>query len=323
MLVLTVALMGTQHLLFAGSRPRAPRLAVISTPAGTGFEAAIGDALIPDSRSGRYRLIPIAELTREKAAVSDGDAGVDGGVDSPKEAIAEKAREAALAFNLVHAAVLWRMAADEVLHSEAIAMDLPQAASYLLEAGAASAAAGEADLAHAYFRKALGINLDITPGPEISPDAKALFHAARKEGPVQTEIPRDNALEAVCEALGVDGLVWISVGNERSALIVSSKVFLRGKETTELETRSYPISQKKVAPKWLEAEQARLDTAIAYKLFGAPKTVPDRKTPAAKKPWFKKWWFYTAVGGVLIGGAAGLTSYFLLREDKADVVVHF
>ena len=77
---------------------------------------------------------------------------------------------------------------------------------------------------------------------------------------------------------------------------------------------------------WLKEERSRFEELIAHKLFGPPKPKPKVEVVASKtkKPWYKKWWVYTAIGGVVaIGAATGIGLYFSLRKDETDVVVHY
>ena len=94
-----------------------------------------------------YRLIPIADLIAPTSSREESDAGVDadaGAPADPYETTAEQALEAALAFKLAQAAQLWREVADTALDSDTVAYDPRRVASFLLAAGAASAAAAGA-----------------------------------------------------------------------------------------------------------------------------------------------------------------------------------
>jgi hypothetical protein len=42
---------------------------------------------------------------------------------------------------------------------------------------------------------------------------------------------------------------------------------------------------------------------------------PTAEEIEKKKPWYKTWWFWTIVGGVVVGAAAGVTAGVLTRDE--------
>ncbi len=292
----------------AGEKPPTPRFIVVTTPIGEGDEAEIARSLVPEEKKGKYELTPIDALKDNTQADRVRD------IEHQVEETVLKAREAALAFNLVLAARLKRQAADGILQTEITALDASLTATYLLEAGAASVDAGEKDLALTYFRKALAVDRDIRPGPTLSPQANKAFDAALALGPSRLRTPADLTLRKLCAILNVEGVLWISVGRDEQGLIVSDKFLLLREQVSEQEISQHPPRGKDNFEPWSLKERNRLDMAMLAKL---------PKEPAPRKPWYKKWWIYVAVGGVLVAGAAaGIGIAATLPPKEADVVVH-
>ncbi len=309
--------------------PPVKRLTAMSMPVGGGVYAEAAKGLLPSRMEG-FTLVNASGLDAAPAeenaaedteALSESD-GVVG--DAPEErSIAEQAREAALAFNLVAAAELWRRAADSALKTEEMLLAPRRTAKLMLEAGAAAVAADERDLALVYFRKSIALDGDISPGPDISPDAKELFQQAVSVGPLVLEAPRESVLERVCEAQQVAGILWTAVGVENGEWVVLFKKFIKGEAVGEVETKRFaaPLTDTQIA-----AEQRRFERLAV----GARPPVPqaDDTTPKppviAKRPWYKKWWFYTAVGAVLIvGGAVGVGVWAASQPDTVDATLHY
>lgn len=308
-----------------------PELVFIGTPFGASKAATLSSALEPEVDT-KIRLVTVSTLReqREPSPVPDAGDAVDGGVgdDYRGEAepeIAEQAREAALAFDLVLAAELWRRAADELIASESVVFFPERVARTLLEAGAASVAAGERDLALDYFRKAIAIDGDVSPGPEISPDATDLFEKGRALGPALLSIPKDEVLEKISAALGVDGLVWVATGRDGGQWVVSFKLYISGETSSELETRRYPMS---FSDKTAKSERHRFGGIIARKLLGAALIIEPtvRIRPletVVSKPWYRKWWVYVIGGALIAGGAAGVATWWALQPKETTVTVQY
>jgi hypothetical protein len=283
-------------------------LAVVTTPTGKAHQANIARSLVPETSTERYRLIPLDTLVNEKILSSNLE------IENRAKKIAEAAKEASLGFNLVHAAELRRQAADTLLSSETVALKPSLVATYLLEAGAASAEAGEIDLALVYFHKALAVDDNIRPGPLISPQAKQLFETALKGGLLSFKIPHKGILQKLCTVLNVDGILWIAVGQDEEGLIVSEKLLLPSDASNEPETRHRPPANDDKLEQWIPTEKNRIDTVISMKF---PKEV---KKP---KPWYKQWWVYTIAGGVLAATAVGIGVGVSSQTKEADVTVHY
>ncbi len=283
-------------------------LAVVTTPTGSARHADIARALVPDTSTDRYLFVAVESLVTEKKMNSNPD------IEDQAKKIAEAAKEASLSFNLVQAAELRRQAADTLLSSETVALNPPLVATYLLEAGAASAEAGETDLALGYFHKALAVDDTIRPGPLISPQAKQLFESALKGGLLSFRIPHKGILQKLCSVLEVDGILWIAVGQDEEGLVVSEKLLLPAKASNEPETRHRPPTGSTELEQWIPLEQNRIDTVIS---MAFPKTV------SKPKPWYKKWWVYTIAGGVLAAAAVGIGVGVSNQQKEADVTVHY
>ena len=314
------------------------RLSIVSTPAGSGPYAQAARDLSPVSVIG-FSLVPLEQDSASETQMPDAGLSDDTDFDADaawpesdtdgEKSVAEQAREAALAFDLVAAAELWRREADRVLRTADTVLFPRRTAETLMEAGAASAAAGETDLALAYFRKSIAVDGDIEPGPEISPDAKALFRRAVAEGPSVPEPPRQAVLKAICDAEGTDGVLWTAVGMDNGEWTVLFRTYRRrgGESAGEVEMRRYaaPLDKSETT-----AERARLEQIAAVRPVGvvAPSpALPNKETSQTdevRKPWYKKWWFYTAVGGVLIaGGVVGVAVWAASREETAEITVNY
>ncbi len=283
------------------------RLVAVTAPAGSGHEAETARGLIPEATKDSYLISHISALPSvRKIDIAE--------LLSIAAKRAEKGKEAALAFDLVLAATLRRKAADDLVKTEALAIEPSVVAKYSLEAGAASVDAGEEDLALLYYRRALAIDSEILPGPSISPRAKEIFDTAQSQGPERLDTPHNRILKKLCTALEVDGIVWISVGRDSGGIVVSEKLLLVNENLSEPETLHHPPAGEALG-EWLAREQKRLDTVISLKLPREPEPVP--------KPWYKKWWIYAAVGGVLAAGAvAGVVVADAVQPKEVDVVVH-
>jgi hypothetical protein len=298
----------------------------VSTPFGTAEGADIAQALLPDSAAG-VRFVSISRDSVAAAADKRSDAGdiADGGMKDGEPSIAEAAREAALAFNLVLAAELWRRAADELTGSEAVVFRPEAVADVLMEAGAASADAGERSLALRYFRRAVAVYSEIRPGPAISPGAKALFEDGRQQGPVLLEIPRDAVLEEICRATDTDGLVWVAIGRDDQEWAVSYKLYISGETASELETRRHaaPFDGHAAA-----VERERFEGILARKLLGdaalrRPLIEIEPVETGVAKPWYRRWWVYAIGGALIAGGAAGVATWLVVRPEEATVTAHY
>jgi hypothetical protein len=283
-------------------------LAVVTTPTGKVSQADLARTLVPKTSSKRYRLVHIDALVDEKNQSSNFE------TETRAKKISEQAEEASLSFNLVQAAELRRQAADTLLGSETVALKPRLVATYLLEAGAASAEAGENDLAILYFRKALAVDGNIHPGALISPQVKPLFDFALTDGPLMLKIPHKGILQQLCGVLAVDGILWIAVGQDEEGIIVSEKLLLANDQTNEPATLHRPPATEQGLAQWIPTEKNRIDTVIAMKF---PKAVKKQK------PWYKQWWVYTIVGGVLVATAVGVGLGVGLQEKEADVTVHY
>lgn len=314
--------------------PKLKRLSVVSQPAGVTRHASAAKQLLPEKVAG-YEIVPLdltagveINLTPNRALGTaedtDTQEAADGGTPSEKST-AEAARDAALAFDLVTAAELWRRAADTAFKTTDVVLRPRQTAALLLEAGAAAAAADETDLAILSFRRSIAVDGDILPGPEISPAAQTLFRQAVAAGPLLPEAPGETVLEEICEVAHTDGIVWVGVGVENGEWIVLFKRFMRGESVGEVETRRYAAPP---APEELDAERLRFEKIAAGRLavVEPPKSVTpkDPKTLNAKKHWYQKWWFYTAVGAVLIaGGAVGVGVWAASQPETVDATLHY
>jgi len=291
----------------------APLHLVASTsPIGFGEEAGIAHSLVPEGKKGEYELSPLD-------AIGDpGEKSNTRALEIRTKEIAENAREAALAFQLVEAAGLWRKAADDLLEAETRILNPELVATYHLEAGAASAEAGEKDLALLYFRRALAVDSGIRPGPEISPGAKDLFESALAEGPAHLGTPPNRILLPLCTRWNVDGILWIAVGRDKDGLVVSDKLLLRGDSSGEPEVSHRPPMETGALDEWIVKERKRLARAI-FPL--ATNTEETTEQEVKKSPWAKVWWLYTAVGVAAIIGV-GVAVAATSDPPTADVVVH-
>ncbi|MCP4199804.1 MAG: hypothetical protein GY762_21885 [Proteobacteria bacterium] len=283
-------------------------LAAVTTPTGKAREADIARTLVPETSNKRYRLVHIDALVDKQIKSANLE------MENRAKRISEQAKEASLNFNLVQAAGLRRQAADTLLSSETVALKPSLVATYVLEAGAASAEAGETDLAILYFRRALAVDGNIRPGASISPQAKQLFDTALANGPLTFKIPHKGILQQLCGVLAVDGILWIAVGHDEEGIIVSEKLLLANDQTNEPETRHRPPYSEHDLAQWIPTEKKRIDTVIAMRF---PKKVKKQK------PWYKQWWVYTIAGGVLVATAVGVGLGVGLREKEADVTVHY
>jgi hypothetical protein len=273
-------------------------LAVVTVPKGGGFEAELARSLVPQGSSSQYKLTPIDEL------LTPGPASEPDEIEQDLKKIEEKAEEAALDFDLVRAAGLKRQIADTFLDTGKAGMNLTLAAEYLMEAGAASMEAGERDLALSYFRKAIAVDSEIQPGPTISPQARDLFESA--VDPSFLEIPPEWILRKLSGRLNTDGILWISVGRDEQGLKVSQK-------SSQPEVSQQPPADDKELADWINKEKNRIHTMISLGMPGEP---------VAKKAWYEKWWVWTAVGGVILAGAAGVAISIGLQPEEVDVTVH-
>ncbi len=287
-------------------------LIAITSPIGTGEEAGIARSLVPEGNKGELELSPLSVIE---------DLGKKGNTDaleSRTKERAENAREAALAFHLVEAAGLWRQAADELLESETRILNPALVATYQLEAGAASAEAGEKDLALLYFRRALAVDSDIRPGPEISPGAKDVFESALVRGPAHLGTPPNRILLPLCTRWNVDGILWITVGRDKDGLVVSDKLLLRGERSGEPEVSHHPPMATGALDEWIIKERKRLGRVI---LPRKPNTEGTTEQEVKKSPWAKAWWLYAAAGVAAIIGV-GVAIAATSDPPTADVVVH-
>ena len=299
---------------------------MVTTPSGDEESAQIARSLVPVS-DARFRLvdmtearIPLDNLTGESAS---GDA--DAGIGAVNTKTVEEAREAALAFNLVLAAALWRKEADVLLGSDALLLNPKGVADSLMETGAACAEAQERDLSLFYFRKAIAVDSDVHPGPSISPDAKRIFENARRQGPLLLDIPREPVLLAICRAASVDGIIWVAVGRDQGEWLVAYKTFLVGDTASELETRRYKDFSN---PRVVADMQRRFGGIVARKVVGRDAAnlslvgISMVKLDVSR-PWYRRWWVYAIGGALLAGGAVGVATWMVLRPEEATVTVNF
>ncbi len=290
-----------------------PVLSVITMPTGRSAEARFARALIPSNPTS-YRLQPLVELpdSTPDDAVRDGFEQADG--------ILTQAQEAALAFDLVLAARLKRQAADQLLRGAAVVLSPARVATYLLIAGGASVEAKERDLAVLYFRYALAVDRKATPGPEISPEAKAVFHSAAVAGPLAFREPHDRLFRRICSQKNVDGILWIAVSRDEEGMVVTQKIILDNDEPSESNTRRFAPKSEQMLWEWLAEERERMDTRLALKLNPGPLVGPDGLD--AVTPWYKDGRVYTTVGGVIAAGVAALAIFLAVDQPEIDVVVH-
>lgn len=291
---------------FAKDHPAVPHLAVVTIPNGSSREAGIAKSLVPDGQRVKCKLSPIGSFLQ--SSKFQGETPIEHLITDTTT----QAKEAALAFDLVQAAQLKRQAADALLNSELLITNPSLVASYLTEAGAASVDAKEGDLATAYFRKALAVDADTEPGPTISPESKQAFEASAAMGPAPLDIPADRIFWKLSADLEVAGILWISVGRDEGGVTVSEKLYITGGHTNEPIISHRPGTQKEDIEKWIAREKVVLAGLISQKL----------STDPIKKPWYKRWWVYAAVGGVLIAGAAGVAIGVSMQQSEVDLVVH-
>ncbi|MCP4674741.1 MAG: hypothetical protein GY854_04345 [Deltaproteobacteria bacterium] len=307
---ITACMLMSSELAASGREDKAPlRLVAITSPIGSGMEAGIAHSLVPVGKMGEY------ELSLGSAIEDPGKKSNTQTLENHAKQIAESAREAALAFHLVEAAGLWRQAADDLVEAETRILNPALVATYQLEAGAASAEAGETDLALQYFRRALAVDSDIRPGPEISPGAKDLFESALAKGPVHLGAPPNRILLPLCTRWNVDGILWIAVGRDKDGLVVSDKLLLRGEKSGEPEVSHHPPMATGALDEWITKERTRLGRIIL------PKEPNAGEAEVKKSPWAKAWWLYTAVGVAAIIGV-GVAIATTSDPPTADVVVH-
>jgi hypothetical protein len=286
-------------------------LVVITTPSGPGGEAELARSLIPIENNDNYKLQTIDQF----------DEGIAENAAKAREQqiapVVARAQEAALAFDLVRAARLRRQIADDLLQTELVALASTKVATYLLAAGAASVDAGEEDLAGAYFRRALAVDSAVTPGPQISPEAKLVFDAARVLGPAHIGPAPSAVMHSISRDLKADGVLWIAVGNDQSGIVVTERLLLTANEDSAPETSHHPPGNASELANWAPQERNRLASFLAHEF-------PGELKKDEKKPWYKKWWVYAVAGGVIAAGAvAGVLIADSLETPQADVVVHY
>lgn len=290
------------------------KLVALTFPLSEGLEATTARALIPQGHPSLYQLISIDRLTsRERTKRSEQ-------IRQETQNIAEGAREAALAFHLDEAAQILRRASDALLMSDAVALSPSLVSSFLLEAGSASAQAGDNDYALLYFRKAIAIDAGIRPGPTLPPETLEIFERARKLGPSLLQIPARQVLVELSRLLNVDGVLWISAGTDDQGFQVAEKIILIERAESEPEIRHHPSVEANALDRWITSERQRIHQIILLQL---PPTPVEHKV-TAKKPWYKKWWVYAVAGGVLAAGGAVTGIVLGTQRDPArvDVVVY-
>jgi hypothetical protein len=127
------------------------------------------------------------------------------------------------------------------------------------------------------------------------------------------EIPPEWILRKLSGRLNTDGILWISVGRDEQGLKVSQKVLLLDQKSSQPEVSQQPPADDKELADWINKEKNRIHTMISLGMPGEP---------VAKKAWYEKWWVWTAVGGVILAGAAGVAISIGLQPEEVDVTVH-
>ena len=294
-------------------RDRVESFVAFALPRGRTPEAILARQVLPIGEA-RYVRVAEGEVGRE---------GVDAGAFRlvEVEALADRARAAALAFDLPEAARLRRAAADLLLRSALVIRAPERVARAALSAGAASAEAGSTDLGLLYYRFALAVDGAVRPGPEISPGAAGLFDSASAAGPAQLpNLPRSE-LVSIAEDAGADGLVLVTVSREVDGIELSERVVRcraphPGEETVRRHTALDP-SEEGLADGLRTRLTARLDSPAAQ--AGGP---DDGE--ADERRWYERWWVYAIAGGII---AAGVTTGVVIAEgqepEPVKVVVHY
>jgi len=309
MIILCACLCLVEGVVRAGENEEKTRIAVVVTPRGTENEAAVAVSVVPEAPSERYVLIPASSIDVQ----AEGDASYAASAEKAQKT-AEQAKRAALEFNLVDAAGLWRRASDEINEGITTALDPGQVAGYMMQAGAASADAGEEDLALEYFRRALGIDTDTGADARISPAAQVIFNMAREKGPIQIQPPPDRVLKKLCSLLGVQGVLWISSGRTDDGLSVSRRLVLSNQtESSSVVTHNAPSGESELK-EWTVGERDQIAAFISLSLGNGEKETETE--------WYESWWFYTALGTAVAATAAGLVLGLTMGQEKVDVVVH-
>jgi len=309
MIILCACLCLYKGVALAGENTENVRIAVVVTPCGSKTEAAVAVSVVPEAPSERYVLIHVSSISVQ----AEGDASYAASAEKA-EKTAEHAKRAAIEFNLVDAAGLWRRASDEINDGITTALDPELVAGYMMQAGAASADAGEDDLALEYFRRALGIDTDTGADARISPTAQVIFKKAREKGPFQIQPPPDRVLKKLCSLLGTQGVLWISAGRSDDGLLVSRRLVLSNQtESSSVVTHNAPSDESELKG-WTTAERDQIAAFISLSLGNGEKETETE--------WYESWWFYTALGTAVAAGAAGLVLGLTMGQEKVDVVVH-
>ncbi|MDJ0764048.1 MAG: hypothetical protein QNJ97_13785 [Myxococcota bacterium] len=297
-------------LLSANNGATGCRLAVIAMPRGSSREAGVARAVIPKKTTAKCQLIMVEEMVARVPT--------DRTVTIPDDIQAQidRAKQAALQFDLSTAARLWREAASATVQSDMVVLHPSIVVETLIAAGAASIDAGEQDTALLYYRKALSLDSDARPGPSISPQAQAFFAAGRNAGPILFPVPPPARLRTLAKQWQVEGILWISAGRDEEGLILSEKISLVKEATTKPQIRHRLPFDIAAQERWLAGEQRRLQIRVRQ-ACGIPQEVT--KPP----PWYKKWWVYAIAGGVVAAGTAiAIAATATADPGNVDVVVY-
>ena len=298
-----------EQLASAQEQQAKPVIAVVTTPRGSGRQAAIARSIAPAADS--FAVLKTLPLTMPSGRAFSLKLESECNAST---ALKEQARAAALAFDLVKAALLWREAADRLLSSAAQLYRPSFVASYLLEAAAASVEADQQDLALNYFRKALAVDSDIEVGAAFSPEAKDAFIRARRLGPAEIAMPKEEVLREMIRALHLSGVLWIAVSADADRDMVTEKLVLLTEESFEPETRLALPSAPQALDTWMIAERTRLKNQLNLRM--------GVETPKRKSR-YRKWWAYVAAGGVIAAGIASAAAIAHAQAPStADIVVH-
>ena len=293
--------------LASSSPGPSPLVVSISLPAGAGPEAIVAQALEP-SPSSLYRTAPLRSLEFDPEDIAQPELATESGE------LEQLAEERALDFDLVGAAKALREAADKLRRSAWVLVDPQKTSLVHVKAASASADADEDDLALRYFRLALSIHSDGAGGHTLSPKAEDYLARARKEGPLQFGLPNNATLEQIRTGLGADGIVVVTASSERRAVTVTEHLHFSSSSAVEPETHHRLPEEAAEQSEWLASEKQRLEGLIASKFQSADEQ---------KRPWFKRWWIYAAVGGAV---AAGVISAFAISNSLdtplVDITVH-
>ena len=155
---------------------------------------------------------------------------------------------------------------------------------------------------------------DIEPQGSLSPSARAVFDEAKGLGPLGLEAPSSPELKQLCEMASIQGVVWISVGQDGDELTIYERVYtIESRKTTPAVEHRLLIEEQDPLT-WAREEQQRLSTVIAEQFTG----------PLDSKPWYKKWQLYATAGGIIAAGiVAGILISNAAQDPTTDITVHY